>query len=202
MVGVVFLDVGAHEGQTLEEVVKPRYGFEHIFAFEPMPRQHAILVERFGSHPAVTVFNYGLSDHSGPATFYGGNEKMETSLYPSKVDVDEREETPGEVVSASEFFEERVAPWEHAVVKLNCEGAEIAILDDLLESGKIWRCANVMIDFDTRKVAGREGEEARVIDRLDAARFADYCLCEDVFSGKTHQDRIRSWLDGVLPSRP
>lgn len=198
---MIFLDVGAHEGQTLEEVVKPRYGFDWIFAFEPMPRQFAILSERFRD-PNVILLEYGLSDHSGEATFYGGNDRMETSLYASKVDVDEREETPGRVVAASEFFEQQVAPWETAVVKLNCEGAEVPILDDLIDSGAIWRCANVMIDFDTRKVAGREGEEARVLGRLDDLGFADYCLCEDVFRGETHQDRIRCWLDGVLPSRP
>lgn len=35
----IFLDVGAHDGQTLAEVLKPEYRFDRVYAFEPMPAQ-------------------------------------------------------------------------------------------------------------------------------------------------------------------
>ena len=32
---IVALDVGAHEGQTLEAMLDPRFGVDRIYAFEP-----------------------------------------------------------------------------------------------------------------------------------------------------------------------
>jgi len=34
----VFLDIGAHLGETLSEIRKEQYGFDRIVCFEPSPR--------------------------------------------------------------------------------------------------------------------------------------------------------------------
>lgn len=181
----VFLDVGAHDGQTLEAVID--LDFELIYAFEPMPKQYATLVERF-KRPNVALCNFGLSDFTGESLVYGTNDEMEASMYPQKNDVDSRVVTVCDFVRASEFFEELP---DGLIVKLNCEGAEVAILDDLIDSGQIWKIASVLIDFDIRKVLGEEHLEERTLKRLAEIGFDRYC---DWPPGNTHQDRIRAWL--------
>lgn len=195
---MIFLDIGAHEGHTLEEVTKPAWPFTRIYAFEPMPDQYETLRARFGSDERVSLLAYGLSNKSGAATLYGSNAGLEASLYADKIDVDETIATECLFVRASAFFEMTLNREEPVFVKLNCEGAEVPILDDLIDSGEIWKATNVMIDFDIRKVPGKESEAERILARLAEIGFDRYCLCEDVMHGATHQDRIAAWLRGVV----
>lgn len=190
---MIFLDVGAHEGQTLE--VALRYGFDRIYAFEPMPDQYAALVRRFGRLADVSLCNYGLTDRTASLRVYGTNEEMEASIYAAKADVDSDVVTECEFVEASEFFADHVSGG--AVVKLNCEGSEIPILDNLLDTGEIWKVANVMIDFDVRKIPGQEQHEDLLLERFRSVGFGRYSLREDVMLGETHAERIGCWLDLV-----
>lgn len=67
----VFLDVGSHDGQTLEAVTGLRDGFDLIHAFEPAPAQYDTLTALYGHHPQVVLHNYGLADRTGRAPLYG-----------------------------------------------------------------------------------------------------------------------------------
>jgi FkbM family methyltransferase len=160
----VFLDVGSHEGQTLEVAVRPVHGFDRIYAFEPMPVQFGTLQERFGDVPGVELCNYGvLAGRTARMPVYGANEIMEASLYPAKSDVNAAVITMCEFVEAAEFFREHIDPGMEVVMKLNCEGAEVAILGNLMDTGEIWKCAHVCVDFDVRRIPGMEASERKVI---------------------------------------
>lgn len=193
----VFIDVGAHEGQTLEEIVKPEYGFDLIVAFEPMPAQYDVLVKRFGALPNVTLMNSGLADFSGRRWLYGRNDRMEASIWPNKTDVDPEVATNCRFERASEIVARFVADGDEAILKLNCEGAEVPILDDLIASKEIWKIHHVLIDFDIRRVAGQEHEARRVLNDLAAIKFTRYSLSQDVMVGDTHQQRTAAWLATV-----
>lgn len=191
---LIFLDVGAHEGQTLEEVTKPSYSFDRIIAFEPMPAQYAHLVARFGAMSAVELLNYGLADATSARPIYGTNDQMEASIYAAKNDVDATVVTWCQILEASEFFRRHITGDDTVIVKLNCEGAEVPILNNLIDTGEIHKIANVMVDFDIRKVVGREVEEEALLARFREVEFTRFVLCEDVMVGPTHQDRIANWL--------
>lgn len=190
----VFLDVGAHEGQTLQEAIKGRYAFDRIHAFEPMPRQYATLQRRYGGIDRVTLENIALGDRNGRLALYGDNENMGTSIYETKRDVDPTVVTEVDVVRASDWFTAHLAPDDQVIMKLNCEGAEVPILLDLCDSGKIHNLSALLIDFDVRKVLNMEDQEQRVLDRLRDVGFDRYVLSENVMQGPTHQVRIAAWL--------
>lgn len=181
----VLLDIGAHDGQTLQAVTSL---FDRIYAFEPMPAQFSHLVEQYDNYPNVTLCNFGLADSTGERKVYGTNESMEASLYPDKFDADESVVTVCEFRKASDVFAD--LPY-GLTVKLNCEGAEVEIFNDLIDSGQIWKIANVLVDFDVRKIPGMEHLEAQTLARLKAIGFDRYCSWPP---GETHQDRIRAWL--------
>lgn len=191
----IFLDVGGHLGQTLEEVTKPTYHFDKIYCFEPMPREFAQLRARFGHLSMLSLRNYGLADSTGNRPIYGTNADMGASIYQSKMDLDDPNTiTDCAFVRASDFFQEEIEAGDLVVMKLNCEGAETIILNDLLDSGEIEKLANVMIDFDIRKIPDRVGDERAVLDRFSETGFSRYCRAEDVMRGPTHQTRVREWI--------
>jgi len=165
----VFLDIGAHEGLTLEAVVD--YGFDHIYSFEPMPEQFAKLTERYGDLDHVTLLNYGLSNATGVRSVYGSNEQYEASVYRAPR-IDDSYETVCQFVRASSWFAEHLADVKAPVVaKINCEGSEVDILDDLIDTGDIWRIGNAAIAFDIRRFPHGETRYRALRHRFDEIGF-------------------------------
>jgi FkbM family methyltransferase len=62
--GETFLDAGSFDGQTSLEFIKRCPGYESIHAFEPDPRNMAVVEHRLAGIPNVTFHPYGLSDRS------------------------------------------------------------------------------------------------------------------------------------------
>lgn len=197
----IFLDVGGHNGQTLEEVVSDRYSFDTIFCFEPMKEQYEYLTSRFGKmvmSAELIILNSGLADTNTQMNVYGSNVDMGATVYQCKDNLKGRDIiSECNFIRASDFFRQHIHDEDTVVVKLNCEGSECMILNDLLDTGEIWKINNVMIDFDVRKIPEMRSQETKLLDRFREANFTDYCLCDEVMVGKTHQKRIRNWLSKV-----
>ena len=197
----IFLDVGGHVGQTLNEVVSGKYDFDEIYCFEPMPREYTTLLERFKNDIVkgkLKVVNYGLLDKTETRKIYGTNNDMGASIYREKYDLDNRDvETLCSFVEATVFFKEHILEDDLVTVKLNCEGSEILILENLLNSKEIFKIGNVMIDFDIRKVTGRQHEADLLLKQFRDNNFVNYCLEQDVMRGNTHENRIGNWISTV-----
>lgn len=118
-------------------------------------------------------------------------------MFRRKSDVDENVSTLCEFRSAGATVA-AIGLNDDLIVKLNCEGGEVEIIDDLIDRDMLDAIGHMLIDFDIRKVPGFELEAMRALDRLAQARFDRYLLAEDVMVGVTHQERIRAWLDGAL----
>ena len=195
--GAIFLDVGAHNGQTLHEITRPKYEFRTIFSFEPMVREFQHILRAYRSFDNVQVFDYGLGDHTGITNLYGPNEHCESSIYPQKSDVAEYHVYPCTIVEASNWFERNTTEDDTIIMKINAEGSEIPIMNNLIDSGFVHRIDNVMLDFDIRKVPGMEHCEQDLLARFQDCGFTKYSLCDDVMKGATHQSRIGNWLAGL-----
>ena len=195
--GAVFLDVGGHVGQTLDEVTRPKYQFRTIYCFEPMPIQFTHLVRAYRTYENVQVFDYGLGDSTRMATIYGANEHCESSIYAEKNDVSTLMQTNCTIVEASNWFERNITEDDTVIMKINAEGSEIPIMNNLIDSGLIHRIHNVMLDFDIRKVNGMQHCEHDLIARMASVGFNRYSLCDDVMRGATHQSRIGNWLSTI-----
>jgi FkbM family methyltransferase len=201
---VVMLDVGARNGESLGEFV--RWPFDVIHAFEPMPAQFANIV-RDHTDPRIEAHNFGLSDVTALRSVYGSDERGEASVFQAKVDIHDDTSTECQFVKASEFFAE-LDPLDTIYMKLNCEGSEIAILNDLIGSGQIERVAAFRVEFDISRVPGHELEADLLLERLDAigydrytigsnARITPQGLVDDVPQVGSHHDRLHAWLESV-----
>jgi hypothetical protein len=97
-------------------------------------------------------------------------------------------------VRATDWFREQLGDADEIYVKLNCEGAECDIVEDLLDSGELARVRSVMIDPDVRKIPSLAHRERQLRDRLAASGLTNYLMEEDVMVGDTHRARIQNWL--------
>jgi FkbM family methyltransferase len=202
---VVMLDVGGRNGESTEEFV--RWPFDHIYTFEPMPAQYANIVAKFADEPRVTPCNFGLSDRYGKFPVYGSDDRGEASVFADKVDIHDDTSTDCLFVNASAIV--AGLPEDDTIyMKLNCEGSEIAILNDLIGSGQIARIAAFRVEFDISRVPGHELEADLLLERLreigydrytigSNARITPQGLVDDVPQVGSHHERLHAWLESV-----
>jgi FkbM family methyltransferase len=189
----VFLDVGAHEGETLDAVRDPKFGFERIYCFEPASACWPALESV--CDPRVTVCRFGLWNETTEHELHDPGS-VGATLFADKFK-QPRSAVPASFIRATDWFRENLAAEDEVYVKLNCEGAEVDIVEDLLDSGELVRMRAVMIDPDVRKVPSQAHREREVRERLAASGLTNYALEEDVMIGATHRDRIHHWLNTV-----
>jgi FkbM family methyltransferase len=125
------IDVGAHRGSVLEDVVRLAPGGRHI-AVEPLPDHAAALARRF---PEVEVHSCAASDRAGEAVFYTW---ADAPAYSSLEWVPPRAETEHVYPRADGRLELRVptarldalVPDDREIdlIKIDVEGAEAQVL--------------------------------------------------------------------------
>ena len=165
----IFVDVGAHYGETLEVALDPAWGFDRIFLLEPASVCHAPLRNfrdrRISLHPVA------LGATNGTATLYGAG-LLGGSLFREKRQKAQAQEITTEqirVVRASEWFGTNIPDGAEVFMKFNCEGAECDIIDELISAGLGPRLTSLYVDFDVRKIDQLSHRQAEVEGRLDHA---------------------------------
>lgn len=186
----VFLDVGAHVGETLAEVLRPKYAFDLVVAFEPSA--HCIIEP----HPKLKVERMGLSDRTHGAQLFAPGT-LGSSIFDDNPDLENAHVEDIKLIKASSWFTDNLHASDTVYMKLNCEGSEADILSDLLDSGQLARCSRVMVDFTMTKIPSLANRESELRVRL--ARFAKQrnmaiYTAQEAMVGVTHQHRIAHWL--------
>lgn len=188
----VFLDLGAHVGETLLAVLDPKYRFDRIVSFEPASGCHGPLA-RF-QDPRITLCRFGLWKETTHLRIFDPG-RIGASIFQDKTDlVDRNSSELASFVRASEWFRENVRSVDNVYMKMNCEGAECDILDDLMDSDEITKVQDLLVAFDVREVPSQQGREVEVWNRLrnlDGLRVTSM----DEFRGLPRIGQIQAWLD-------
>jgi FkbM family methyltransferase len=186
----VFLDVGANDGGSLHAVRDPKYAFDRIYCFEPAsscwPALEAVRDDR------VTVWRVGLWNQTCEQALFAPGS-LGASLFEDKFRTHSATEMC-RFIRATDWFRENLTESDEVFMKLNCEGAEFDIVEDLLDSDEFGRLRSVMIDPDVRKIASLAHRERELRERLASTGLANYFMEEEVMVGRTHRSRIQNWL--------
>jgi FkbM family methyltransferase len=184
----VFLDIGSHMGETVVEAQQARYGFDRIICFEPASPCWPTLEAITKNDPRVEICKFGLGStdatielhnpgHEG-ASIIGGEGPIERV----------------QIVDAVSWFRSNLHSTDFMVAKTNCEGAEVAIINRLLDDDLFGWAVTFLVTFDIRHFPEHRGEEAKLRMRLRRSGLRNFCFSDDVMIGTTHQRRIAHWL--------
>jgi FkbM family methyltransferase len=141
-----------------------------VIAFEPDPVAHAILVDRFKGHPRFILYDKAVSDHEGSAPIYFHRDRRgagarefttSSSLVAEKRNVDTGYSMEVGLVDLSAFVASLGRRVD--VLKLDVEGAEIAILRKMLAEATYERIGLMLVETHEKKIVGhaREVESLR-----------------------------------------
>jgi len=174
----IFIDVGGHHGETLDELFNLPHRFDVVHCLEPQARSFSVLANKYAAQVAagkLMLHNFGLADFDGESVLYGGeNCSYGASLFSDKIDIDGGQTEKCGFVKASAFVRSVARGDGVAVMKLNCEGGEALILRDLMKDGAIHMLNSIYVDFDIRKIPSQSGEEEKIIAEMQALRYKNY----------------------------
>lgn len=138
--GDLVLDCGANVGLITRYLATTG---AHVIAFEPDPRAFARLQKRCGHLPNVTLRNEGVLDKQDVLPLFDHAEGQEaetaftvgSSLITAKKNIDTNRSRQVPLIDLIQFLREQ--PKKVSLIKLDVEGAEIAILEKLIRE-KAW----------------------------------------------------------------
>jgi FkbM family methyltransferase len=191
----IFLDVGAHVGQTAAVATDAKWSFDKVICFEPASSARAEFSPEALRRDNMELLPFGLWDRDAETKLfragYVGGSIFEDMGY---LEDDHRPAETIRLLKASTWFRENIPIDATVFLKLNCEGSEVDILDDLIDSGELKKVYCAMIDYDARSSKQLRGRESKSRAKLRAQGYKSVVFSEDVMVGESHELRITHWL--------
>lgn len=188
----VFIDVGGYLGDSVYAALDPLFGFDHIYTFEPVTELAQAL--RRINYNQVAVIEAGLFDTTTKRPIYHAGTLAGSIYLDSPAYLEEGGVQECVLIEASEFFRKQINVYDVVFMKLNCEGAECAILENLLLSKEIRKLTEVLVDFDALKIPSQAHRVTSLIERLQSD-LVPYHTPEQVQFGMINNyGAIRNWL--------
>jgi FkbM family methyltransferase len=170
--GSLVIDCGANIGE-ISALFLARGA--DVIAFEPDPVALEALRRRVGDHPRLTLYQQAVSDRSGRASFFFHKDRSDgtdeaaftvsSTLVAEKRNVDTRHSIEVELIDLDAF----IASLDRQVdvLKMDVEGAEIAILWKMLESGSYQKIRLMLVETHETKIPGHLEEVTRLQARIN-----------------------------------
>ena len=199
----IFLDIGAHIGETLHEVTKEKYAFDKIVCFEPSSFCLNQLKKFSSEDDRIIICEFGLSNRNEdvelflPGTEAGsiyedGDPSLSSPNIENDASIKEREII--KLRDAKEWFEKNTNADDYIVVKTNCEGSEVDILESLIDGKIMKNIYSFLITFDIRHYQEFQQREIEIRKRLKKEKLINHCFSDNVMIGTSHEKRIENWL--------
>ena len=204
----IFLDVGCNEGQSIKAILDERpgakrltcrYEFDRIYGFEPVPELHRLTEAKFNDD-RIKINDFGLWNATCERPIYSPGTQS-GSVFADKNNVDPQHSTMCRFVRASDWFREHLSDADEVYLKLNCEGCEIDIIEDLLDSNEYHKVASVGLVFVVRKIPSQIHREQELKQRLEALVYENF-VDLDNYRGLPLRERMFLWLSGAGAHRP
>ncbi len=177
--GDIAIDCGANVGLY---TAKMAANGARVFAFEPDPAAHARLLQATGDLPNVTVYQAAVTTRPGPVKLYLHKWAEQDPVYWStgssllesknNIRTDRYVEVEGMVLA--DFIESLDGPVR--LLKMDIEGAEVEVLNQLLDRGLHTRIEAAFVEVHDRRVAALREPTQRLRERLDQLQASQFRL--------------------------
>lgn len=154
--GDLFVDCGAYDGAEIE-VLQPRG--VRVLSFEPHPDRFAALSQRWGGVEGVEVVGAAVGTKAGRVRLYESDAfDSGSSVSETKMAVNRERAFDVDMVRLADALRGR----EVKVLKLDIEGTEWEVLEDLLNEGVLQKCGQVYVEDHTNRMRNPVTKEVRM----------------------------------------
>ncbi len=186
----IFVDIGSHFGESIFKVLNPELKIDKIYAYEPS----SIAFDRVSKikDSRLTVKKIALGAENGHVDLFSSGS-LGATTFSDKKGITKANKERVLVRSASEELSDILESGAEVFMKINCEGGELDILENLKTSGLILKCTHLYVDWDARKVPS-------LAERYSAVRRDVESLGIDLVSSDTLPvsgwKGVELWLSG------
>ena len=171
-----YIDLGVHTGEEIDIVLQDYSDYQDdfdltIYGVEANPNLFHFLVEKYQHFDNVKLFNNAITMESGLSRLYLGEGTLASSIYPTKKNVT-NQSVLVMAYSFCDFINNNILDFEDSfnVLKLNIEGAELAVYENLIEK-------NMVEDIDI--FCGHHHHDIEKIPELESKRERYYSLIKE-----------------------
>lgn len=133
----IVFDLGGYEGQWCSDIFS-KYQCS-IFVFEPFHKYANNIRERFSKNSRIKIFDFGLGKEDKRFLLYSNDDA-------SSVFKQQGESHEIEIKKASHFLKSNsIAKID--LMKINIEGGEYDLLEELIEAGNVKDIKNIQVQF-------------------------------------------------------
>lgn len=146
----IFIDGGAHLGETINAFKKSRLYSEHqwkIYSFECNPQVIERLREHHSQSEDIEIINKAMWIHSQGLEFYFAKSTLGGNVVKNQYTPKKRKSTHVESIDFGDWLKENFEIEDTIFVKLDIEGAEYEILNKMLRDGSIKYVDKFYIEF-------------------------------------------------------
>lgn len=144
----LLIDIGAHFGEALEEALRPIYKIDRVYAIEPSSVGIKKLLrfkdKRLKIHP-IAVSNYSGEANLFSAGSVGGGLFSDKQRHWRNTEI-------VKILKFSEWADESLSRNENIYIKINVEGSEIFILQEIVKIYKRFNIKSILLSIDIEKV--------------------------------------------------
>ncbi len=177
--GEIAIDCGANVGKFTTMLAATG---ATVHAFEPNPDAFAVLRAEVASLPNVKPIQAAVSTEPGEVRLYLHKYSRHDPLYWStsssllagKRNVDREQSVVVQAISLAAFIRDLAAPV--ALLKMDVEGAEVEILNHLIDEGLHERIAQAFVEVHDRKVEALVEPTRRLRERLQSLGITSWRL--------------------------
>lgn len=193
----VFIDGGAFDGCSVVKFKLANPDFD-VISFEPNP----ILWRYFNKLP-TTLIKKGISNDSRAREFKidyidaDGSSLITTKkiIFDPKTDDSKVKSIKIDCVRLSQFLEDIYKKYEVVVLKLDVEGAEYEILEDLISKNLVSKLHLLYIEFHWQKCKYPEEKHNKLIAKLDKlVHYKEWDALEFAVHKRSKLIRFRRYL--------
>lgn len=180
----VFLDVGAHIGESLEIGLHRKYNFDKFLVVEPS-KFGINFLSKFKDE-RIKIYHLGFSDKNEKVILYGSGS-VGASIFADKKRNWSNQESVS-LVRFSEWYGTNISESDLVWIKINVEGAEKYIIPEFSKIEFLQNIQSVLVSFDVDKIPSQYGESTRLkLILLEQLKIP--------FIERTKNFQVKEWLD-------
>lgn len=180
----VFIDIGAHIGESVEIATSKKYTFDVIYAVEPSSFCLKYL-NKFKDQ-RIEIIPFGFGSENKTTTLFGSGS-VGASIFLEKTphwSVNEKIN----ILKFSQWYCDNITEDDLVWIKLNAEGAELEIIQELRYIHNPKKIVSMLIDFDVEKIPGLQKEKKELVKILDENLQISFIERRQGFE-------VKEWLD-------
>lgn len=179
----IFLDIGAHIGESIETACDKKYNFEKLYAFEPSAFGIKWLL-KFKNNRVIIV-PVGLGNNNRETTLFGAGS-VGGSIYSDKKRHWSNSETI-KIIKFSDWFNSNIPKDCKVWIKINVEGSELEIIQEMKLIDSPSCIASVLVSFDVEKIPSLKGKSSELKGILETLQIP--------WSERTRIFSVKEWLN-------